>query len=192
MCLSADLIIAVQWLPKSRDSLSFTKPHSSNQNHIRRLVPSQVWAVGLLPKSFWDRNGHGHGFLITSSQFWCILAVSNGLWAVIQKSVAWTVPELMVSGGMEGWDELEMVEQFENGRPVALVTFERMEATVPLFISENKTWCGLHQQQIYNPSLDSFSFWLRGAYGQAVHGCLSAGLLFTWASAVFLNQPNSI
>ena len=32
-----------------------------------------------------------------------------------------------------------MLEQFENGRLVALVTFERMEATVSLFISENKT-----------------------------------------------------
>jgi hypothetical protein len=27
----------------------------------------------------------------------------------------------------------------KNGRPAALVMFERMEATVPLFISENKT-----------------------------------------------------
>ena len=32
-----------------------------------------------------------------------------------------------------------MLEQFENGRPAALVMFERMEATVLLFISENKT-----------------------------------------------------
>ena len=32
-----------------------------------------------------------------------------------------------------------MLEQFENGRPAALVTFERMEAIVPLFINENKT-----------------------------------------------------
>ena len=110
----------------------------------------------------------------------------------MQKSAAWTVPELMVSSGMEGWDELEMLEQFENGRPAAFVTFERMEATIPLFISENKTWCGLHQQQIYSSSLDSFSFWLRGAYGQAVHGCLSAGLLSAWAPTIFLNQPNSI
>ena len=52
-------MIAIQWLPKSRDSLPSTKPHSSSQNHIRRVASSRVWAVGLLPKSFWDRNGHG-------------------------------------------------------------------------------------------------------------------------------------
>ncbi len=119
------------------------------------------------------------GFFIPFPYFPCILAISNGLWAVIQKSAAWTVPELMISGGMEGWNELEMLEQFENGRPAALVMFERMGATVPLFISENKTWCGLQQQQIYSPSLDSFSFWLHEAYRQAVHGCLSVGLLST-------------
>jgi hypothetical protein len=32
-----------------------------------------------------------------------------------------------------------MLEQFEYGRLAASVTYERMEATVPLFISENKT-----------------------------------------------------
>jgi hypothetical protein len=59
LCLLADLMIAVQWLPKSRGLLPSTKPHSSSQNHIRRVAPSRVWAVGLLPESFWDRNGHG-------------------------------------------------------------------------------------------------------------------------------------
>ena len=37
--------------------LGFTPLHqtnSSNLNHIRGAVPSRVWAVGLLPKSFWD------------------------------------------------------------------------------------------------------------------------------------------
>jgi uncharacterized membrane protein len=38
--------------------------------------------------------------------------------------------------GWKYWSNLK------NGRPAALVTFERMEATVPLFISENKTWLG--------------------------------------------------
>ena len=52
-------MITVQWLPKSRDSLPSTKPHSSSQNNIRRVASSWVWAVGLLPESFWDRNGHG-------------------------------------------------------------------------------------------------------------------------------------
>ena len=42
----------VQWLPRSRDLLPSTKPHSSSQNHIRRVVPSRVWAVGLFPESF--------------------------------------------------------------------------------------------------------------------------------------------
>ena len=55
----AYLMIAVQWLPKSQDLLPSTKSHSSSQNHIRRVVPSRIWAVGLLPESFWDRNGHG-------------------------------------------------------------------------------------------------------------------------------------
>ena len=48
---------------------------------------------------------------------------------------------------MEGWGELEMLEQFEMEDQLPLVTFEGMEAIVPLFISENKTWRGLQLQQ---------------------------------------------
>ena len=59
LCLPADLMITVQWLPKSRDSFPSTKPHSSSQNNIRRVASSRVLAVGLLPESFWDQNGHG-------------------------------------------------------------------------------------------------------------------------------------
>ena len=38
----------------------------------------------------------GYGFFITFPHFPCISAVSNGLWAGIQMSAAWTVPELIV------------------------------------------------------------------------------------------------
>uniref|UniRef100_A0A2N9ICP8 Clp ATPase C-terminal domain-containing protein n=1 Tax=Fagus sylvatica TaxID=28930 RepID=A0A2N9ICP8_FAGSY len=37
------------WLPKSRDSLPSTKPHSSSQINIRRVASSRVWAVGATP-----------------------------------------------------------------------------------------------------------------------------------------------
>uniref|UniRef100_A0A2N9J6Y9 Uncharacterized protein n=1 Tax=Fagus sylvatica TaxID=28930 RepID=A0A2N9J6Y9_FAGSY len=37
------------WLPKSRDSLPSTKPHSSSQINIRRVASSQVWAMGATP-----------------------------------------------------------------------------------------------------------------------------------------------
>ena len=54
----------------------------------------------------------------------------------------------MVSGGMEGWDELEMLEQFEMEDQLPLSRLRGWETTVPLFISENMIWCGLHLQQL--------------------------------------------
>ena len=99
--------------------LPSTKPHSSSQNHIRRVVHSWIWAVGLLLESFWDQNGHGLWVFLShfpiSHASWLLPC----LWAVMQKSAAWTVSESMVSGGMEGWDELEILERFEYGRPAA-------------------------------------------------------------------------
>ena len=135
---SSSLVAKISGLtPLHQTTLLKSKSHKESSTLMDLGRGATPWVL-LGPEWTWVM-----GFFITFPHFPCILAVSNGLWAVIQKSVAWTVPELMVSGGMEGWDKLEMLEQFENGRPATLVMFERMEATVPLFISENKTWCGL-------------------------------------------------
>ena len=64
-------------------------------------------------------------FFITFPHFPYILAASNSLWVVMQKSAAWTVPELMISSGMEGWDELEMLEQFEMVNQLLLSRLRR-------------------------------------------------------------------
>ena len=65
------------------------------------------------------------GFFITFPHFLYILAASNSLWVVMQKSAAWTVPEFMIFGGMEGWDELEMLEQFEMVNQLLLSRLRR-------------------------------------------------------------------
>ena len=85
-------------------------------------------------------------FFIIFSQFPYVLSVSNGLWAVIQKFAAWTVSESIIFDGIEGWDKLEMLGQFEMEDQLPLARLREWEATVPLFISENMTWCGLHLQ----------------------------------------------
>ena len=136
-------MITVQWLPKSQDSLPSTKPHSSSQNNIRRVASSQVWAVKLLPESFWDQNGHRSWvFLSHFSIFhasWVLPIVFELLCRSLLREQCqnpWFQVEWRVEMSCKCWSNLK------NGRPAALVTFERMEATIPLFISENKTWLG--------------------------------------------------
>jgi hypothetical protein len=127
--------------------LPSTKPHSSSQNHIRRVVHSQVWAVGLLPESFWDQNGHGLWVFLShfpiSHASWLLPMVFELLCRSLLREQCqnpWFPVEWRAEMSWKCWTGLNMEDQ------LPLVKFERMGATVPLFISENMTWCGLQLQ----------------------------------------------
>ena len=85
----------------------------------------------------------GHGFFLShfpiSHASWLLPIVFELLCRSLLREQCqnpWFSVEWRVEMSWKCWSNLK------NGRPAALVTFERMEATIPLFISENKTWLG--------------------------------------------------
>uniref|UniRef100_A0A2N9HZS4 Uncharacterized protein n=1 Tax=Fagus sylvatica TaxID=28930 RepID=A0A2N9HZS4_FAGSY len=96
LCLPADLMIVVQWFPKSRGLLPSTKPHSSSQNHIRRVATftrSGPWGYSLSP--------FGTGMDMGYEKVCCVNTVRiHGFRWNRRVKVSW-----------------KMLEQFENGRP---------------------------------------------------------------------------
>ena len=87
--------------------------------------------------------GMGCGFFLShfsiSHASWLLLIVFELLYRSLLREQCqnpWFPVEWRVEMSWKCWSNLK------NGRPTALVMFERMEATVPLFISENKTWLG--------------------------------------------------
>ena len=89
----------------------------------------------------------GYGFFYHISPFsmhlGCFL-VFELLWRSLLREQCknpWFPVEWRVEMSWKYWSGLNMEDQ------LPLVTFERMGATVPLFICENITWCGLQLQQ---------------------------------------------
>jgi hypothetical protein len=94
-----------------------SKPHKGSSTLTGLGRGATPWVL------FGTEMDMGHGVFIIFSQFPCVLDMSNGSWAFIQRSAAWTVSESMIFGEAEDHGELVRLGQLGEARGRKLAVF---------------------------------------------------------------------
>ena len=109
--------------PLHQTTLLKSKPHKESSTLTGLGHGATPWVL------FKTEMDMGHEFLIIFSRFPCVFNVSSGPWALIQRSTAGTVSNSIISGEMESYGELALLERqgMAQGRRLASSgTYEEM------------------------------------------------------------------